>query len=194
MTSLAYDPSGLHLAVGYQGGVSLEACGIRYASGLALGGTHTVLAWSRDGSRIAAASAEGVALRDRAETSWRHIEGLHAAPRAIAFSAEGALIVGGADFVQYVPPGEAARDLGAALAAPIACHPALGIIACGDAKGRILLRRIGMNDELCIREASAAPISLAFAPDGQALAFAAADGEAGTVLLPDLLFRNGAKP
>jgi hypothetical protein len=44
---------------------------------------------------------------------------------------------------------------------------------------------------MTIRDAGAAPVFLAFAPDGNALAFAAADGEAGTVILPDLLFRIG---
>jgi hypothetical protein len=96
--------------------------------------------------------------------------------------------------VQYCQPGGTAQELGGSLAAPVACHPHLGIIACADTTGRILLRRIGVADAMCIREPGTAPIFLAFAPDGQALAFAAADGEAGTVSLPDLLFRPGAKP
>jgi hypothetical protein len=104
------------------------------------------------------------------------------------------LIIGGQDFVQYCQPHGTAQDLGAALTVPIACHPHLGIIACAASNGCILLRRIGVPDEMYIREPGAAPTFLAFAPDGQALAFAAADGEAGTVMLPDLLFRAGAKP
>jgi hypothetical protein len=42
-----------------------------------------------------------------------------------------------------------------------------------------------------VRDEGAPVTHLAFAPDGQALAFAAADGEAGTVMLPDILFRFG---
>jgi hypothetical protein len=194
VTALAYDPSGLHLAVGYQGGVSLEACGIRHAPRLAFGGTHIILAWNKDGSSIAASSPEaGISLRDRAAPAWTQLDGLRGAPRAIAFAADGTLIVAGQDFVQTCRPGETAQDLGGARA-PTACHPHLDIIACADATGRILLRRIGMQDAICIRDPGAAPTFLAFAPDGQALAFAAADGEAGTVSLPDLLFRTGATP
>lgn len=155
----------------------------------------TALAWGRDGSAIAAASsADGVALRQRTASAWTQIDGLRGAPRSLAFSADGSLIIGGEDFVQYYPPGETAQELGGSLSAPVSCDPQLGIIACADQAGRILLRRIGMEDALCVREPGAAPIFLAFAPDGQALAFAAADGEVGTVILPDLLFRTGAQP
>jgi len=47
-----------------------------------------------------------------------------------------------------------------------------------------------------LREPGPAPKFIAFSLDGQALAFAAEDGEAGTVMLPDLLFRTnqGAAP
>jgi hypothetical protein len=195
VTCLAYDPSGLQLAVGYQGGISLEACAIRHEPRRELCGTHTILAWNRDGSAIAAASpAGGVALRHRAATAWTQVDGLRGAPRSIAFTADGALIIGGEEFVEYVLPGETAQELGGSLSAPVACHPHLGIIACADPAGRIFLRRIGMDEALCIREPGAVPLFLAFAPDGQALTFAAADGEAGTVILSDLLFRTGAQP
>jgi hypothetical protein len=77
------------------------------------------------------------------------------------------------------------------LRAPLACHPRLEIFAAADAAGQIILRRAGMPDAMILREPGPAPIFIAFSPDGQALAFAAEDGEAGTVLVPDLLFRAG---
>jgi len=75
--------------------------------------------------------------------------------------------------------------------APVACHPRFGLVACADNTGGILLCRPGLRDPIVIREPGAAPLALAFAPDGEALAFGAEDGEAGTVLLPDSLFRRG---
>jgi len=196
VTALAYDPAGLHLAVGFDGGVSLEACGIRLASQLERAGSHNLLAWSKDGGMVAAGSAEsGVAVRDRYAPAWMpQIDGLRGPPTALAFTADGALVIAGADFAQYWRAGDVVADLGGGLRAPIACHPRLNLIAGADVQGRILLRRIGLPDAMILREPGAAPTYLAFAPDGQALAFAAEDGEAGTVLLPDLLFRTGETP
>jgi hypothetical protein len=75
--------------------------------------------------------------------------------------------------------------------APIACHPRLKLVACAGPGGAIFLVRPGTPGAMTIRDEGAAPVFLAFSPDGEALAFAAADGEAGTVILPGLLFRNG---
>ncbi len=189
VTALAYDPSGLHLAVGYEGGVSLQAAGIRQAPLLERPGAHRLLAWSRDGGWLAAASPDGVVMRDRQAADWITIEGLRGAPLALAFAADGTLVIGGADFLQSW--GGAVADL-AGLRAPLACHPRLNLIAAADQHGRILLRRLGADDSMILREEGAAPILLDFSPDGEALAFATEDNEAGTLCLPDLLFRPGA--
>jgi len=192
VSALAYDPAGLHLAVGYEGGVSLEACGIRRNPKFE-GGNFRDLAWDAEGARLAAVDEDGrLVLRNRSADDWQVLDGIAGKPLAIAFAADGTLIVAGSDFVQAIGP-DGAQPVGRARhgAAPIACHPRLGLVACAGRDGAILLCRPGTADVMTIRDPGAAPAFLAFAPDGNALAFAAVDGEAGTVILPDLLFRIG---
>jgi hypothetical protein len=192
VTALAYDPSGLHLAIGYDGGVSLEAAGIRRNARLQRAGAHDLLAWHPNGTSLAAASADGVVVRARADEGWQHLDGLPGAPTSLAYAADGALVIAGDAFVKTWQKGEAPRDLALpAAAAPIACHPRLALIACADSAGAIHLSRPRFGDAILVREPGAKIIALAFAPDGEALAFAAEDGEAGTIILPDLLFRFG---
>jgi hypothetical protein len=192
VTALAYDPSGLHLAIGYDGGVSLEAAGIRRNARLPRPGAHTMLAWHPSGTSLAAASAGGVAVRARTDDDWQSLDGLRGPPTSLAYAADGALVIGGENFVQTWQKGEALRDLALPeAAAPIACHPRLALIACADAQGAIHLSRPRFGDAILLREPGAKITALAFAPDGEALAFAAEDGEAGTIILPDLLFRFG---
>jgi hypothetical protein len=190
VTSLAYDPSGLHLAIGFTGGVSLEACSIRAAPRLDLEGVVTALAWREDGGAVAAAFASGVAVRERAQAAWELVEGLSGTPTSIAFLPNGTLIIAGAGFLQHWRPKNAAGTY-PNLRAPLACHPRLDIFAAADADGKIIMGRAGMPDSMILREPGSAPTLLAFSPDGQALAFAAEDGEAGTMLVPHLLFRTG---
>ncbi len=190
ITALAYDPSGLHLAIGFMGGVSLEACGVRNASRFEVEGAVTALAWNADGGAVAAAYAGGVAMRERAALAWEIVEGLAGAPTQIGFLPNGALMMAGAGFLQHWRP-KGVAGIHAGLRAPLACHPRLDIFAAADAQGQIILRRAGMPDAMVLREPGPAPTFIAFSPDGQALAFAAEDGEAGTMKVPDLLFRAG---
>jgi hypothetical protein len=190
VTALAYDPSGLHLAIGFLGGVSLEACGIRAAPRFEVEGAVTALAWRADGGTVAAAFSGGVVVRERGEAAWEVVEGLAGTPTQIAFLTNGTLIIAGAGFLQHWRPNGIAESF-AGLRGTVACHPRLEIFAAADAEGQIILRRAGMPDGMVLREPGPAPIFIAFSPDGQALAFAAEDGEAGTVLVPDLLFRAG---
>lgn len=191
VASLAYDPSGLHLAVGYQGGVTLEAAGIRDAPAHEQAETFLRLAWRRDGLAFAAAGENSVVVRDRGEKSWRQMPALPGPPLALAYAADGALIVAGADYVRCHRDGAAPFDLRAGMAAPIACHPRLNLLACADPAGAIWLSTPGQPGALLAREPGPAPNCLAFAPDGEALAFATEENEAGTVMLPDILFRIG---
>jgi WD40 repeat protein len=192
VTALAYDPAGLHLAVGHQTGVSLEACGVRDNPRHDFGAPVTALAWRADGAAIAAASSAGVAVRDRAAKNWVRFENLPGAVTSLGFLPDGALVAAGADFVfVHHQDSGLARDRGT-LRGPISCHPRFQIFAATDEQGCIWLRGAGATDAILLREPGPTITHLAFAPDGQALAFAAADGEAGTVILPDLLFRPGA--
>ena len=189
VTALAYDPAGLHLAVGYEGGVSLEACGIRKAPRFEEAGAHTLLAWRPDGQVIAAAGPKNLALRDRAAADWQVVTGLAGPVTSIGFLPCGTLIAGGADFIQVVTDGVAGEALAAC--GPVACHPRFKIFAGTGADGAIHLRRPGVPGTMMIREPGPAVSRLAFSPDGTALAFATVENEAGTVILPDLLFRFG---
>lgn len=196
VTALVFDPSGLHLAVGYEGGVSLEACAIRAAPRKALQGACRLICWNHEGNTLAATAAGPVvAIRNRAYDAWMSLE-LEDRVEAMAFSACGALIMASSaglrlwrrdDGVRPMPVGRHVEDC----RAPIACHPHIPLVACADRAGRILLRHPRLGDTIVVREAGAAPVALAFAPDGEALAFAASDGEAGTVILPASLFRTG---
>jgi hypothetical protein len=194
VTALAYDPAGLHLAIGYKSGVSLEACGIKSAPRLEMSGPVTALAWRPDGGAVAVAFEGGVAMRDRTEPDWKFVEDLAGTVTWLGFLSNGNLLVAGADFLQHCPRhGVTTGPLtsaGKALRAPAACAPRLNLFAAADADGQILLQKIAVSESMLLREAGPAPVCMAFAPDGQALAFAAADGEAGTVILPDLLFRT----
>jgi hypothetical protein len=188
VTALRYDPSGLQLAIGFAGGVSLEACGIRTAPRFEMEGAVTSLAWRADGGAVAAAFPNGVAVRERADSAWEMVEGLAGTPTAIGFLTNGTLMIAGAGFLQHWRSNGVA-GMYAGLRAPLGCHPHLEIFAAAGAEGQIILRRAGMPDAMILREPGPTPIFIAFSPDGQALAFAAKDGEAGTMLVPDLLFR-----
>jgi hypothetical protein len=194
IAALCYDPSGLHLAIGYQGGVSLEACAVRQMPRFEAGGAFDLIAWDAGGERVAAARpGGGVVLRARAAEHW-HIIDLPLCATSLGFTSAGVLVIGGADGVYLWDEAGGVRPFaigydGRQAVGPVACHPRLGLIACADRGGGIVLGRPGLRDVMLIREAGSVPVALAFAADGVALAFATKDGEAGTVLLPDLLFR-----
>ncbi len=193
VTALAYDPAGLHIAVGHQTGVSLEACGVRDNPRLDLAAPVSALAWRADGGALAAASPAGAALRDRASKQWERLENLPGPVASLGFLPDGALVLGGADFVCIHRQDSGWLRDGALLRGPVSCHPRLQVFAAADAEGRLWLRGDGAQESILLREPGPAVTHLAFSPDGQALAFAAADGEAATVILPDLLFRPSAR-
>ncbi|MDE8345907.1 MAG: hypothetical protein POH28_07010 [Acidocella sp.] len=190
VTGLCYDPAGLHLAVGYGDGVSMEACAVRDAPRAPMLGACTMLAWRHDGGMLAAASHQGsLVIRARDEPAWRHVD-IPISATAIAFEIMGNLLIGGEAFLLVWRNGDLFEISGNDMRGPVACHPRLPVIACADKQGRIVLRAVDDQSAIQVREPGTAPILLSFSPDGQALAFATLDGEAGTVMLPDLLFRR----
>jgi hypothetical protein len=198
VTALAFDSSGLHLAAGYQGGVSLEACAVRTAPRQVLQGACRLLCWNHDGSMVGAAGAgPAVAVRRRADDTWIMIALDHRIDD-LAFSRCGTLVIASAAGLQIWQAEDGMRPMSVGRHAdhccgPIACHPRIPLVACADQAGRVLLRHPRLGDTIVVRDAGAAPVALAFAPDGEALAFAASDGEAGTVILPAALFRTGER-
>jgi len=190
VTALAYDPSGLHLAAGWDGGVTLEAAGIRDAPRFVGAGAFTQLAWRPDGEGFAASNGTLIAIRHRGQKTWCTLADFPGRITAIAFAPDGGIAAAGADFAvlrrDNAPPTALPRGI-----APIACHPRLNLAACADRDGGILIVPLAGGGALTVRDEGAPVTHLAFTPDGQALAFAAADGEAGTVMLPDILFRFG---
>lgn len=194
VTALAYDPSGLFLAVGFEGGVSLEVCGLRRAPKFESGGTHYLLAWRQDGGAIAVAGANcDVALRDRASDDWQIIADLPGPPTALAFTAQDEIVIGGVDFVHIWNAGSGTAPFGGGAngvaIGPVACHPRLNLFAYVTVAGAILIGRPGTAEGMMVRDSGARVAFMSFSPEGDALAFAAVDGEAGTVMLPNILFR-----
>lgn len=196
VTSLAYDAAGLFLAVGYEGGISLEACGIRHAQRLAFDTAPHRIAWQADGGAVAVAGAQNtLALRDRALNDWQQITNLPGPVTALAYAANHTLIIAGIDYIVSwrsefgiapCPNPHGRTGIG-----PVSCHPRLDLVAYATAAGAIMLGPLGAASALAIREPGAAVTFMAFSATGDALAFAAADGEAGTIMLPDILFRAG---
>lgn len=194
VTSLRYDPSGLHLAIGYEGGISLQACAIREVPTFAAAGGVQTLCWDHAGERVAAAlPSNGVALRDRKQKDWQLID-VPDQVTTLCFIDEGSLVIGTNDNVYVWTAITGIQPLrigyrGQQAVGPAVCHPRLGLIACANCDGAIILVRPGLPDVMVIRDVGSKPTALAFAPSGEALAFATQDSEVGTVLLPDLLFR-----
>lgn len=196
ISALAYDTAGLFLAICYDGGVSLEACAIRHAPRLACDAAPHLIAWRPDGGAVAVGGAKNtVALRERALHEWRLITDLPGPVTAISFMVNHSLVIAGIDFMVIWHSGCGVQlfchEQGRAGIGPVSCHPRLQLAAYATPSGAILLSPPGALVAMEIREPGAPVNFMAFSPNGDALAFATDDGEAGTVMLPDILFRAG---
>jgi hypothetical protein len=157
------------------------------------------LAWS--GDRLAAGLAEGGVQiwRFAGEGAERGLEGDGGTPGVIGFAADGAVLAAsGGPRVTYwrIDPGGSFARGGCGVASTegvtcIACHPMRPLIAAGYANGAVLLCQPEAADILFVREAGGgACTTLAWSPDGTALALAVAGGEVGVVAFPELMFRG----
>lgn len=196
IAGLAIAPNGACVAVAHAQGLALWS-GTGTGRRLAEGEPFATLAWSADARLLAAAAPGGdVTLFDIAAGTATRIEEGRGLRRPLGFTPDGARLVtgGGGAVTSWRVADRAAEPCGIgskAAAQAIACHPRLPTMACGYANGAVLLCQPGTAEAVFARDADGSGIdALAWAPDGNALAYAAANGETGIVLLPDLLFRN----
>jgi hypothetical protein len=81
----------------------------------------------------------------------------------------------------------------------LAAHPHRPVLAAGYANGTVVLCQPGRSDLLRLRAAGSGPnlggiSALAFSPSGGGLAIGTDGGEIAVLALPDLLFRDQARP
>ena len=197
---LAYAPKGYRLAIAHYNGASLwfpnsEAPPEPYE----WKGSHLSVTFSPDGRFLVTAMQEsalhGWRLVDRANM---RMSGYPSKVRSLAWSADGEwLATSGADSCvvwpfrdkdgpMKKPPLEVA--VRKAKVSKVAFHPKSPLLAVGYEDGWILLCRLREESEILVRrpDAERHPVSaLAWRPDGRALLFGTAGGEAGLLDYPD---------
>jgi WD40 repeat protein len=223
VTALALDPSGARLAIGHQGGVTLWAGGDTPLV-LPAPGPQCGIAWSADQTRLASFSPDGTlhawTLPDAAPLEiavGAPANALDALPRGGGFVAGVAGRV-----ICWQPPSPALLPCGVrnqAAVTRLAAHPHRHVLAAGYANGTVVLCQPGSADLLLLRAAGDGPngggpsardpsggdpsgggpggggiSALAFSPFGGCLAIGTDGGEIGVLALPDMLFRDQARP
>lgn len=194
---LAFAPRGVRLAVSHYNGVTLwfpNAVGAP-PEVLEWRGSHLEVGFSPDGRFLVTAMQEpmlhGWRLADR-----RHMRmsGYSAKVRCLAWTGSGNWLAtsGARQLILWPfqsrdgPMGKTPRLCAPheALVTLVACHPTREIVAVGYEDGLVVLARIEDGAEIVARRPGAAPIAaLAWNAAGTMLAFAAEDGEAGTLAL-----------
>jgi WD40 repeat protein len=222
VTDLAVDPAGVRLAIGHQGGVTLWAGGDVPRVLPAAGPQHGI-AWSTDQGSLASFSPDGTlhawALPAPMSPAGMGPDGMgpDAVPEEIAAGgpvtaidalAGGGFVAGAAGRVLcWQPPSPALLPCGVrnqAAVTRIAAHPHRRVLAAGYANGTVVLCQPGRPDLLLLRAAGGGPGSggpgggeisaLAFSPSGGCLAIGTDGGEVAVLALPDMLFRDQARP
>jgi hypothetical protein len=197
--ALAFDPAGFNLAIGHEEGVTLVTAGVSRTRLYETTGMVGRPTWSADGTSLAWITKQGaIALVRPSQESSPTLLRTEESAAVMAFTADGHLVaVTGKTLLGWLagrdqPPVKLTARPGAIT--NLASHPSQPIIAIGDESGEISLCQPGVPGRLVIRDQGSPILHLAYAPAGEALAFAAADHEAGFVALPDLLFRTGNRP
>jgi len=197
VTSLALDPSGGRLAIGYDGGITLWAGGDAPRV-LAAPGVHNGLCWNPDQTLLASFAPEGTLRAWRLPDTTPLVITTAAPIAALGPLAGGNAFAAGAGG-RVICWRTAAAEPSAcgvpnqSVVTRIACHPRRTLVAAGYANGTVVLCQPDSPALLFLRAAGEGAVSaLAFAPAGDRLAIGTDGGEIAVLALPDLLFREHA--
>lgn len=158
------------------------------------------LAWSPDGRRLAIGLDEGgLALLDVAERRTLRLPDYPAPVRSLDWSPDGTQLATGGAFRAIVwdlsEAGDRPRTIetggvGMVIVEVVRRHPRKPLVAVGYEDGSVVIAQIGRRDELLLRQPSSGRVEdLRWSDNGEHLAFAAANGEAGVIDLPAHLFK-----
>jgi WD40 repeat protein len=191
---LAFARKGIRLAVAHYNGVSLWFPNAQTAPELLIWkGSHVAATISPDGRFLVTAMQEPTLhvwrLADRKDM---RMSGYGTRVRSLAWSAGGKWLAtsGSKELILWPfedkdgPMGKRPRILAPAeqQVEVVACHPRQEVVAVGYADGLVLLVRITDGAEVLARKPSGAPVSaLAWSSNGNMLAVAAEDGDAGVI-------------
>ncbi|HZD88830.1 MAG TPA: WD40 repeat domain-containing protein [Pseudolabrys sp.] len=196
VAGLAFLPKGFRLAIAHYNGATLWFPNAQGAEPTRLEwkGSHLGITVSPDGRFLI------TTMQEPQLHGWRISDGQHmrmsgysTRVRSLSWSADGAhLATSGSEQLILWPfdgkngpmgrqPQILARD--PARVAVVACHPKQPVVAVGYADGKVLLVRVEDGALISVREADNDPASaLAWAADGQTLAFGTEGGKAGALV------------
>ncbi|MBB5049237.1 WD40 repeat protein [Rhodopseudomonas rhenobacensis] len=193
---LAFAPKGMRLAIAHYNGVTLWFPNMAAnAEMLEWAGSHLGVVFSPDNKFLV------TTMHEPAMHGWRladqqhmRMSGYPGRVRSISWTAGGkGLATSGADSVIVWPFGSKDGPMGKqpSMLAPlqarvsaVACHPKQDLLAAGYSDGTVLMARITDGAEILVRRNGKGAVSaLAWSGDGETLAFAAEDGEAGVLTL-----------
>jgi WD40 repeat protein len=195
---LAFAPKGYRLAVAHYGGSTLWFPNLDTPPELLTWkGSHLDVTWSPDGRFVVTSMQENAMHGWRLQPDRGHMRmtGYAGKPRSFSWSFGGAwLATSGADAAivwpfgsKEGPTGKAPRECGVrhARVVRVAFHPNVNVLAIGYEDGCVLLVRFDDGAELLARRpaADSAITALAWDKKGGRLAFGAADGQAGILVL-----------
>lgn len=205
VVDVAFSPSGRHLAVAGDGGVSvwsLEDAEPVWLCEFEIPGRPVTLSWSDDGQWLACALQRGgFLLAELAGCSSGIVSEFPTLTRSVSWSVPaGALVASGAFRIaawstETPPLGSSTNGAlvsgraGLVVVESVAAHPQRPLAAAGYANGQIVVAQIGGRDELLVKPSGGAVTALDWSPDGRHLAAGAADGAASIITFPPQIFK-----
>ncbi|MGO3931234.1 WD40 repeat domain-containing protein [Rhodopseudomonas pseudopalustris] len=192
---LAFAPKGLRLAIAHYNGVTLWFPNMAAKPDvLEWAGSHLGVMFSADNRFLI------TAMHEPALHGWRLSDGQHmrmtgypGRVRSMAWTVGGkGLATSGADAVIIWPFATKDGPMGKqpAMLAPlqarvtaVACDANAEVLACGYSNGVVMMVRIGDGAEILVRGEGSPVTAVAWAADGETLAYACEDGEVGVLPL-----------